>query len=238
MSRPLPESKLSLQYRLLIHKSNKAMRNVTKKVCFALLVVVAALVLAGCKSSKHVEQTTVVDRVGRQVFAADTLSRKAQSEKTDSFRLSVVRLDSVVESVQDSVRETITLDANGKVVKRDVWHQTNRNRDHYHFADRGQSARSTSNNRDSTYRASALVAKKDSTLLRDSAKITEIPRPDVGTTVAKKAAGGVKAAATKARNFVRDLIVGLAIFIILIVAIYFLLRWKFGIDVLDLFKKK
>lgn len=214
------------------------MKNVTKKVCFTLLLVVAALAMAGCRSTKHVEQTSVVDRVGRQVFAADTLSRKAQSEKVDSFRLSVVRLDSVVESVQDSVREKIIVDTNGNVVSRDVWHQTNRNRDHYHFADRGQSAKSTSNNRDSTYRASALVAKKDSTLLKDSSKITEISHSDVGTTVAKKAAGGVKAAATKVGNFVRDLIVGLAIFIILIVAIYFLLRWKLGIDVLDLFKKK
>lgn len=133
------------------------MNNATKIACFiALLLVTVCLV--GCKSSKQVVQGTVVDRVGERVE-----QRQRQVDST-----SVARHDSVTVYIADSVKEIITVDTAGNILKHEIYHNTNRNREAYRLADNSKTIRhdnDSKSNRDSSFvrRDSVLKAASEIT---------------------------------------------------------------------------
>lgn len=200
------------------------MKNVTRGVCLFLFVVVALLLASGCKSHRVVEQTNVVDRVGQRVFVADTLASKAWVDLRDSLSLSVVCLDSIVEQVFDSVREVFTVDTAGRVIGHDVWHNTNRQRDHYHFADASKMISSRSVSKDSVTNNGKIFISRDSTYLRDSAKIT-------GITVNESKPNAIRQAVTKVGSGINTIfcVIGVIVFLLVVVAV--LLYKKFGIKI-------
>lgn len=191
------------------------------KLFWLLLLVIVLLLLCGCRTSRKVERVSTVERVGERVFTADSLAHRARSERRDSVSERVVRADSVVVVLQDSVRECLVVDTAGNILGRDIWHTTNRFRDSFHFGNTHSSAVLSRSATDSIAHAVSVVSHKDSTLLKDSCKMTE------NREVQPKAVAKAKKAVTHVRNGIRTVlaIVGGIVALLVIIAVVVYRKW-------------
>lgn len=195
------------------------MKNVAKISCLFLFVVMAVVLASSCASRRVVEQTNVVDRVGERVASADTVVSKARQDRHDSVAVAVVKSDSVVEQIADSVREVFTVDTAGNVIGHEVYHSTTRNRDHYHFADTKTASVSNTHKEDSVRTASNIATSRDSSLIIGTAKITEIHENE---------ANPIKRKFTQVGNAILKVVgmVALLLLFVLVVAAWFYKSFK------------